>query len=98
MVYCVPTLSSLIVFLLLGTCFFVNAAKEWDRRKCIDNFNDFEKKVVQCSSLTPFMQSTPLFDVHVHTHLSFSLPLLHYSICLKDHLLDCLLLSALVHH
>ncbi|XP_019849306.1 PREDICTED: uncharacterized protein LOC109580500 [Amphimedon queenslandica] len=27
-----------------GTSFFINAAKEWDRRKCIDGFHDFERK------------------------------------------------------
>lgn len=29
----------------IGTSFFINAAKEWDRRKCIDGFLDFERKV-----------------------------------------------------
>ena len=71
MVYCVPTLSSLIVSLLLGTCFFVNATKEWDRRKCIDNFNDFEKKVI--ALLLPLC-NPPHYLMYMCTLSSLSLP------------------------
>lgn len=71
MVYCVPTLSSLIISLPLGTCFFVNATKEWDRRKCIDNFNDFEKKVV--ALLLPLC-NPPHYLMYMCTLSSLSLP------------------------
>ena len=41
----------------IGTSFFINAAKEWDRRKCIDSFHNFERKVFLNSLIPQFTLS-----------------------------------------